>query len=101
MPKNETGHMLHGRLQVTSGTFSGGAQLHVVTGADFAFQAGQFTIQPDGTFGTATLDLTNPSRDGEPGAGSWASASRSTPATSARTRTRATPVVFNIDTVVD
>jgi hypothetical protein len=60
LPKNETGHMLHGRLQVTSGTFSGGAQLHVVTGADFAYQSAPFTLAPNGTFAQATLDLTNP-----------------------------------------
>ena len=55
-----TGKTLHGRLQVTSGDFSGGAQLHLQTGADYgAYTSSDFTLGTPGTsFGNAALDLT-------------------------------------------
>jgi hypothetical protein len=60
--KNLTGKTLHGRLQVTSGGFSGGAQLHVSTGADYgAYAKADFalTATTPPTFSNAALDLTN------------------------------------------
>jgi hypothetical protein len=57
---NLTGKTLHGRLQVTSGNFSGGAQLHLQTGADYgAYTSADFTLGvPATSFGAAALDLT-------------------------------------------
>lgn len=99
-PKNLTGKMLHGRLQTTTGTFSGGAQLHVTTGSDFAYQAGQFNIAPTGTFGLATLDLTNPTGTVNPaqvvGVGVQIYSGSVCPYPNA-----GTPVVFNLDTITD
>ncbi len=100
MPKNETGHMLHARLQVTSGTFSGGAQLHVTTGSDFAYGYASVTLVANGTFAPVTLDLTNPSGTVNPaqvvGIGLQIYSGGICPYPSA-----GVPVVFNIDTVVD
>jgi hypothetical protein len=99
-PKNETGHMLHARMQVTSGTFSGGAQLHVTTGSAFDYGYAPVTIQPDGTFALVTLDLTNPQGAVNPaqvvGMGLQIYSGGICPYPNA-----GTPVVFNIDTVVD
>ena len=56
---NLTGKTLHGRLQVTSGNFSGGAQLHLQTGADYgAYTKSDFSLGVPGTsFGEAALNL--------------------------------------------
>ncbi len=72
----------------------------LATGSDFAYQSGQFTIQPDGTFGLATLDLTNPTGTVNPaqvvGIGIQIYTGDICPYPNA-----GTPVVFNIDTVTD
>ncbi len=56
LPKNETGLKFHASLQVTSGTFSGGAQLHVTTGADFTYAYAPVSLATNGTFASVTLD---------------------------------------------
>ena len=62
--RNLTGKTLHGKLQVTSGTFSGGAQLHLSTGTNYdAYTSIGFLLGANGTFGDASLPLTNPPAD--------------------------------------
>jgi hypothetical protein len=58
-----SGKTLHARLQFTSGTFAGGAQLHVTTGTSFGgYGKGDFTSLIMGTWSTATMVLnTTPS----------------------------------------
>lgn len=59
-PLDLTGKTVHGKLQRTSGEFSGGAQLHVTTGANYdTYVSFPFAIPPTpGTFSNAMLDLT-------------------------------------------
>jgi hypothetical protein len=55
-----TGKTLHGQLQVTSGTFSGGAQLHLSTGSNYnAYTSSAFTLGANGTFSSATIDVSH------------------------------------------
>jgi hypothetical protein len=59
MALNLTNKTIHARLQVTSGGFSGGAQLHISTGATFnAYTKADFTVGAPATFGNAALNLT-------------------------------------------
>jgi hypothetical protein len=60
---NLTGKTLHAKLQITSvsaGSFMGGAQLHVSTGANYSgYASGAFVIPATtGVFGDASLPLT-------------------------------------------
>jgi hypothetical protein len=100
IPVNVASKMLHARLQVTSGTFAGGAQLHVTTGTNFAYAAAQFPLAASGTFGLATLDLSNPTGSVDPaqvvGIGIQIFTGDTCPYPGA-----GTPVVFNIDTITD
>lgn len=55
-PRDETGLAISGRLQIASGMFSGGAQLHATTGTSFAYAFAPVSIPTtNGTFSTATL----------------------------------------------
>ena len=100
LPKNETGHQLHGRLQVTSGIFSGGAQLHITTGSDFAYGYAAINIAANGTFSPVTLDPANQAANVNAaqvvGVGLQIYSGGICPYPNA-----GTPVVFNIDTIVD
>jgi hypothetical protein len=104
-----THNMLRGRLQLTSGAFSGGAQLHVQTGADYAgYAASGFTIGAAGTFAMASIDLDTATSTGSASLNPAMVISvgiqiftGDPPTVGAAYPNAGVPVVFNIDTVTD
>ena len=54
---NLTGKTLHAKVRLVSGTFTGGAILHVGTTPTFAYGAGAYTTLGDGTWKDLTFDL--------------------------------------------
>lgn len=108
--RNLTGKTLHGKLQVTSGTFSGGAQLHLSTGTNYdAYTSSGFLLAANGTFGDAALNLATavPADATKPiDATSVIQIGVQIFSGSACTATMpypnaGTPVTFNIDTITD
>jgi hypothetical protein len=104
-----TNKILHGKLQVTSGTFSGGAQLHVQTGADYAgYTSGAFALASAGSFATASIDMaTATSATATPLNPAISIAigiqifSGDAPTTGVPYANAGQQVVFNIDTITD
>jgi hypothetical protein len=104
--KNLTGKTLHGRLQVTSGQFSGGAQLYLQTGANYdAYVSSGFTLAANGTFASTAIDLTtavpatgvlDPANVIHVGIKIFSGYSCTAPYANA-----GVPVVFNIDSITD
>ncbi len=99
--KDETGLAISGRLQVTSGMFSGGAQLHATTGTSFAYAFAPVSIPTtNGTFSAATLTAAGQAAGVDfsmvDGIGLQIYSGSVCPYPNA-----GVPVVFNLDTFVD
>ena len=104
-----SGKIVHAKLQLTSGAFTGGAQLHISTGADFgAYGKGDFPQIVLGTWLNATIDLgtamaSNPPAVLNPAVvmqvGVQIFSSNGMPAGTPLTAPET--VVFNIDTITD
>jgi hypothetical protein len=107
-----TGKTLHASLQLTSGTFSGGAQLHVGTGAMYdgygqanisvaaawPFTTVTYVLMPGGASNPSANAAFNPAAVFQIGVQVYSGA----PVPDAGTYANAgVPVVFNIDTVTD
>jgi hypothetical protein len=110
-PLDLTGKIVHAKLQLTSGLFSGGAQLHLTTGANYdSYVSAPFLISPTpGTFANAMLDLStatpnapmpplNPAMVRQVGVQIY---SGSPVAGVPLYPNAGMPVVFNVDTITD
>jgi hypothetical protein len=98
-------NILHGRLQLTSGTFSGGAQLHASTGADYSgYASGAFAAPTLGTWSNAMIDMSTQATTINPAVVIQVGVqifSGMAPTAGAAYPNAGVPVVFNIDTVTD
>ncbi len=109
---NLTGKTLHASFQVTSGAFSGGAQLHVGTGATYnGYGQANITLAAPATFATVSFPILPPGAS-NPGVNAGfdptmviqigVQAYSGAPVADAATYVNAgVPVTFNIDTITD